>query len=542
MKTYILTSMAKVFLDEEPSDNIKISSMTALKGEKAGFQFCFSAEDFLSDIHLEVPKYLRAYIVRSAPVVKAVDSSIDDYYLRTGPGLYPDILKPYNGENIYLPKNVWMSFYLELDNMPSGINEIPLVIKNADGEVIAEKNFTVEVLNTSLPEQTLICTNWFHCDALAEYYKVPVFSEEFWRIAENFIKTAVEHGINFILTPLFTPPLDTRVGYERLTVQLVGVTVTDRGYEFDFTKLKKWIDMCKRCGIKYYEMSHLFTQWGALHAPKIKGTVNGEEKTIFGWDTDSSGEEYTSFLRALAPALTEFLEKEGVADYTYFHVSDEPGENDLEVYGKLSALIHEIFGKRFKIFDALSEFKYYEQGYVTTPVPSEASIEDFAGKVPELWTYYCCGPTNNYYSNRFLAMPLQRTRIIGMQLYKYDVKGFLHWGYNYYFTRLSVRPVNPFAETDSGCGFSAGDAFVVYPGDDGTAWPSIRLKAMDAGFRDMRALQLLETKIGREETVKLIEDNGGKHYDLSFTNYPRSEEWHFNKRQEINKKIKELFG
>ena len=34
--------------------------------------------------------------------------------------------------------------------------------------------------------------------------------------------------------------------------------------------------MCKRCGIKYYEISHLFSQWGAMMAPKVMGEKDGE--------------------------------------------------------------------------------------------------------------------------------------------------------------------------------------------------------------------------------------------------------------------------
>ena len=34
---------------------------------------------------------------------------------------------------------------------------------------------------------------------------------------------AVAHGVNLLYTPLFTPPLDTQVGGERTTVQLVDV-------------------------------------------------------------------------------------------------------------------------------------------------------------------------------------------------------------------------------------------------------------------------------------------------------------------------------
>ncbi|MFQ9394338.1 MAG: glycoside hydrolase domain-containing protein [Lachnospiraceae bacterium] len=89
-------------------------------------------------------------------------------------------------------------------------------------------------------------TEWFHSDCLANYYGEEVFSEEYWRIVENFVKTAVKHRYNMLLTPIFTPPLDTAVGGERRTVQLVDVTVqADGSYAFGFEKLDRWVEMGK---------------------------------------------------------------------------------------------------------------------------------------------------------------------------------------------------------------------------------------------------------------------------------------------------------
>jgi hypothetical protein len=41
-----------------------------------------------------------------------------------------------------------------------------------------------------------------------------------------------------ILTPLFTPPLNTAVGGEKLTVQLVDVEKSNDKYSFGFDNLK----------------------------------------------------------------------------------------------------------------------------------------------------------------------------------------------------------------------------------------------------------------------------------------------------------------
>ena len=53
------------------------------------------------------------------------------------------------------------------------------------------------------------------------------------------LRNAVDHGINMLLTPLFTPPLATRVGGERPTVQLVEVRGSKERYSFDFKRLDR---------------------------------------------------------------------------------------------------------------------------------------------------------------------------------------------------------------------------------------------------------------------------------------------------------------
>jgi hypothetical protein len=138
-----------------------------------------------------------------------------------------------------------------------------------DGKPLGEALHTLDVLPAELPPQKLLHTKWFHSDCIATQYGVDVFSEEHWRLIEAYATNAFCHGINLLLTPLFTPPLDTAIGHERPTVQLVGVEKTgEHAYHFGFSRLDRWVDMCGRIGIRNFEFSHLFTQWGAKHAPK----------------------------------------------------------------------------------------------------------------------------------------------------------------------------------------------------------------------------------------------------------------------------------
>src|SRR5699024_10535585 len=128
-----------------------------------------------------------------------------------------------------------------------------------------------------------------------------------WELVEKFVQTAVNYGVHMILTPLFTLPLDTAIGHERPTVQLVEVEKDGTVYTFGFSHLQRWVEMCDQNDVKYFELSHLFTQWGAAHAPKIIASENGEEKQVFGWDTDATGEEYHGFLKQFFPALITFI-------------------------------------------------------------------------------------------------------------------------------------------------------------------------------------------------------------------------------------------
>lgn len=91
-------------------------------------------------------------------------------------------------------------------------------------ELCARCAFTLQTDDVTLPPQELIRYEWFHSDCLAAYYGVESWSEKHWEIVEAFARNAVRHGINALYTPLWTPPLDTEVGAERPTCQLLEIS------------------------------------------------------------------------------------------------------------------------------------------------------------------------------------------------------------------------------------------------------------------------------------------------------------------------------
>ena len=537
MDLLILNSLQKVFSDEKPAaSDIKVISM--LKNERSSFQaaFCPGKDGKITaSLGGDLSEVSEIFLVKDIPVGNACFDDADDFYLRKSSGMYPDYLLPVNGE-IEVEKDKWYSLWIEIspEGKITGKHSVTVDIK---GDMTAHAEVETEIIDADLPKQELIYTNWYHADCLCNYYNVEPFTDEFWRINKNFISTAVRHGMNCILTPLFTPPLDTKIGGERRTVQLVKVHRRGGKYSFDFRNLRKWISMCRECGIEYFEMSHLFTQWGANHAPKIVATDRkGREKKIFGWFTRTSSKEYDDFLRQFSKELIKVIDSENIREKCFFHVSDEPGLHQLRTYKRRAKLINECF-PGFKVIDALSDYEFYSTGAVGNPIPAENHIEPFVGNVSELWAYYCCGQGMDCVPNRFVSMPSVRNRILGVLLYKYDIKGFLQWGYNFYNTQYSVRAISPYEVTDAGGSFPSGDSFVVYPAENGETLESLRIKVLYDAFQDLSALKMLEKKIGREKVIEILEKDLDK--PLTFKEYPHEEEWLLSMREKINQMIKE---
>lgn len=619
-ETRPISSLVKIFADE-PLAVPATSGGSALRNEVYSFQVAYYSDRLIKGIQIRVESALDEWTsVRSvglAPSELPWRDGHDDDVLRTTPGLYPDPLYPIGEDGIVAFPEQWRAVWITIDPAAAGRGAKPYdspgaysmrVVFEVDGGAeigrveIGSCEHTLEIIDAELPPQKLIVTEWFHSDCIATYYGLEVFGEEHWRRIKEFIANAVRHGVNMILTPIFTPPLDTAVGGERPTVQLVEVEVEEEGepvsarardgsaatgapggfspkrYRFSFDRLERWVEMCNRLGVEYFEFSHLFTQWGAEYCPKIVARVEGEERRIFGWDTPATGNEYRVFLDQFLPALVAFIRAHGLEKRSFFHVSDEPRLEQLEQYRRVRGMISGHLAG-FPIMDALSNYEFYADGVVDLPIPASNHIEPFIEHgVKPLWTYYCVGQRIAV-SNRFFSMPSARNRILGSQLYKFDVDGFLQWGYNFWYSRHSVRAVNPFANTDADYSFPSGDAFLVYPGENGPI-DSLRFEVFREALQDLRALRLLELLVGRDRTLQVLEagnDRGAASaagpkdanatsadevagsdgedtpispagreevpaapagLPITFSRYPRSSEWLLAMRRRVNEAIK----
>ncbi|MHC1786924.1 MAG: DUF4091 domain-containing protein [Christensenellales bacterium] len=543
---YPVSALEKVFLDEAPKPLGAGQDLSALKGELLSFQIALLLTPPSSeprrlvwvDVDCPLPWTIRR--VEQVPVRLPCPPGADEDYLRRLPGLYPDALMPFSlHQPLPLYCGQWSALWVDVTLGPeaaAGTCRFAIRLRDEMGGMLGETGQTIEVIDALLPAQTLIHARWLHADALADAYGVPMFSQRHFEILTRWITLAAARGINMMLVPIHTPPLDTRRGGERRTAQLVEVFLEKGEYSFRFDKLRRYLAICEEAGIRYYEMAHLFTQWGARHPPKIMATVAGEQVQLFGWQNDALGPDYRAFLAAYLPALVQELRRLGLADRCRFHISDEPDASQIGQYRAAKALAAPYL-QGFPIMDALSDFSFYLDGTVAHPIPSLDHLEPFLqAEVPDLWTYYCLGQSRQV-SNTFIAMPSGRTRILGLQLYLCRIKGFLQWAFNFYYAQYADYYVDPWHSTEADGFGPAGDAFQVYPGQGGEPVESLRLMVFFHGLQDLRALQALEAALGREAVLRLIGE--GLPGLPTLRDYPRDPAYLLDLRRRVNRALGE---
>ena len=306
VKAKAISSLKKVMLTDNFYELESVGTLKVAKGERVSFQIALkntTARKMYTYFKVcdEFKKFTRLAKVDYTPVRLTAYPDADSNYLSHEPGLFPDVLYPIDENSRVVAdinNTVCVWFTIDLPKtIKAGKHTISVEITNDKDTEPTVISIDLEVKKTVINPTDLIYTQWFHCDCIADYFGVPMMSKKHWTYIENFIKTAARTGINMLLTPIFTPPLDTDIGGERPTMQLVKVAKNGDKYSFDFTLFDKWVKICHKHGIKYFEISHLFTQWGASFCPKIIVNVDGRDEMLFGWHVESTSKEYIDLVK-----------------------------------------------------------------------------------------------------------------------------------------------------------------------------------------------------------------------------------------------------
>jgi hypothetical protein len=184
--------LEKVFPHEPPKSKETRGSM--LKNEHYHFQLALQAcahdSPFLNDVIVESPikEHIRLYNVELLPC-GAFTGETDDDYLFTDARLVPELLLPFDERKLTLPDKQWKSVYVSVfckDGIPAGEYPVSFTVKTHAGDVVGRCEYTVEVIDATLPENPLILTNWMHYDGICAQHGVEPFTPEFYAVFDKY--------------------------------------------------------------------------------------------------------------------------------------------------------------------------------------------------------------------------------------------------------------------------------------------------------------------------------------------------------------------
>jgi hypothetical protein len=503
---WLATSLRR-FFPGSPAESAASLAIPCARGERISFQAVFRTGDepMVATAVATCSRNLRCSVRRVGyvPLRHLQTGTPADDLEGTAflPGLVPDPL--FVEDRVHAGPHETNAFWFTITvaaQCEPGLHPVHVLLIADSGEkisLLAE----LEVQPACLaPRVDFPITHWLYADALVDYYGVDLGSSAFWELLDSYFANYAEHGLDMVMVPLLTPPLD---GVKRPT-QLLGISLEGGQYTFDWTWVDRWIEAARANGIHGFEWSHLFSQWGARYAPRVY-EGHGETKTLL-WSprTGALSPAYVQFLEALLPELERFVVSEQVLEQSWFHISDEPhvapppsADDDPPIdahtgsYAEARALLHKL-APWMRVLETVEDPTFVRDGLVDMGVPLLPTAPKFVAEGLPSWTYFCCLPRGRFL-NRLLDTPLTKIRMTGWLLHRLGAQGFLHWGYNYWYRAGTTDLIDPYDIPDGARWpeWAAGDPFVVYPGPSGPV-DSIRWEVFAESLQDLALLRAAE--------------------------------------------------
>lgn len=427
------------------------------------------------------------------------------------PGWYPDPLlegAPWTGSNP--PRSAAAHVTLRVPEGAAPGRYRGEVTVLCGGELRTRMGVWLEVWPFAIPRRpSFHVTNWFHPDCVTKWHRCEAWGERHWKLLGLYAETMAAYRQDTITTP-------TLIGNFHNSDPMTLVEARrgwDGEYGFDFRRLERWVKLFDGHGFRLFEMWHLASQARGEFAPRFPVHDERKGKTVWVEKLPVLSAEYRKVVGGFLRELSRWLDRRGLSERFLLHVYDEPRKETWPHYAKVSAFFRE-HAPRLRHIDAISTSEIITQfgADIDIPVPLTPHLGDDAyyaeraraGRLP-VWWYTCCGPAGRY-ANRFVNQPLIANRILFWQSFVYGIKGYLHWGYNFWhrcYQHESGWPgisdyadhtlANPYREHPPR--WAVGDAAIVYPHprwwEERGPIGSLRYEAQRAGLQDYELLRRL---------------------------------------------------
>lgn len=334
-------------------------------------------------------------------------------------------------------------------------------------------------------------TNWFSVKNIADWHRVELWTEPFWRLLKKYADMMYYGRQNMFLVRL--PDFFEMEDDKPVLLQ---------------SRLERMISVFRNAGLFTIEFSHLASRSNGQWNAKTFNSVFREELPVNSTEGKQLYDQVFSQLR-------EVIVKNGWQNSCCFHIADEPTDLQVKDYKKFVRFFRKYY-PHLPIMEATMTQKL--QGTVNIWVPQlqeyqlhRQFFDKRKKKGDAVWVYSCLIPGGPWL-NRLLDQERLRSVFLGWSLPYYGLGGFLHWGLNHYHTK------NPFVQSvvdhpqapNSNNQLPAGDTHILYPGTDGP-WSSIRFEAQRIGFEDAELFNLF-MKRDKKKALSLLQQ-GFRAYD-----------------------------
>jgi hypothetical protein len=520
--------LEKVFRESTYFPEVKAEA-DAARGEYASFQFALRSSKNIRNLTAELEPILSSKAsltgakAKFVGYVKVSRRAPDPSHDRLIPlsGYFPDPLMEKSAVDV--PRDnaqpVWVTVPVPQDAVPGKYQGKITFSGTVEGKAFRVTNpFTVNVFPATITQSRLWVTNWFFTDPetlkfINNGQPIEKGSPRYWELVRVLAKMMKAYRQNVA----WVHPLD-----------LVKFSQNGDSWSFDFADFDRMVSLLVEEGVVgRIEGGHIGgreSTWESqfvvnVPVPKPGGTVL-EKHPI----TDPLA---NSFYSQFIPALMVHLKDKGWDAIYMQHIADEPIPMNTRSYVEIASFIKSL-APGLKIVEAchskdvdnminiwVPELDFFSSDYAFYQERQQAG--------DEVWFYTCLAPQGEF-PNRFIELPLLKTRYIHWLNFKYQATGYLHWGLNYW---QNAGEGNPYGETtgiimESGNILPGGDSWIMYP-DNGQLASSIRLEAMRDGIHDYELLKMLEEKQpekAREICNRLVFEF--TNYDLDIRSFRRA--------------------
>lgn len=382
----------------------------------------------------------------------------------------------------------WIRVWIPSDAV-DGKYSSDVVVKNGQ-DIIGKLKMTVQVQKRSLPQPK----QWaYHLDlwqnpfAVARYHRVPLWSEEHFRLLKTELQPYADAGGKVITVPIMHHPWGGQT-YDPFETMITWVKRIDGTWLFDYTIFDKWVEFMMDMGVKKEIGCYSMIPW-KLSFQYFDQATN----TLKELKTKPGDQIYHDHWLGMLKDFAAHLKSKGWFEITHIAMDERPmpdmqealkiiREADSNFKVSLAGALHK------ELSDELSDFSVAIADKYSEEMKMKRKAE---GKIT---TYYtCCAESR---PNTYTFSDPAEGAWLAWYAAKENLDGYLRWALNSW----TIEPL-----LDSRFySWGGGDTYLLYPGGR----TCLRFENLVAGIQAYEKIQILKAELkakGKTSTLRQLD-------------------------------------